>query len=153
MFTDCKNNRFRKKLMMQNTNIWISPPPPIMDLLPPVVNTTWSQISLLRKYFQDSKKWLQFQLRIIPVTIIYNFNQYKTRLASYKCFWKWTIHINPAYQKKYRIVNKQKGQSSGNLWSLCSHTCRITHLSMQVLASQLLFLANRNAGQAIPPLC
>ena len=24
---------------------------------------------------------------------------------------------------------------------------------MQVLASQLLFLANRNAGQAIPPLC
>ena len=36
--------------------------------------------------------------------------------------------------------------------------CVPTHVAlrifmMQVLASQLLFLANRNAGQAIPPLC
>ena len=28
VFTDCKNNRFQKKLMIQNTNIRISAPPP-----------------------------------------------------------------------------------------------------------------------------
>ena len=47
----------------------------------------------------------------------------------------------------HRKVNKQKGHSS----RVPTHvTLRI--FIMQVLASQLLFLANRNAGQAIPPL-
>ena len=27
-WTDCKHNRFQKKLMMHNTNVWISAPPP-----------------------------------------------------------------------------------------------------------------------------
>ena len=36
VFTDCKNNRFQKKLMMHNTNIHIcAPPPPFIDLSRP----------------------------------------------------------------------------------------------------------------------
>jgi hypothetical protein len=36
VFTDLKNNRFQKKLIMQNTNIWIWPPPPLIDLSTPM---------------------------------------------------------------------------------------------------------------------
>jgi hypothetical protein len=35
VFTDCKNNRFQKKLIGQNTNIWISAPP-IIDIPAPL---------------------------------------------------------------------------------------------------------------------
>jgi hypothetical protein len=36
VFTDCKNNRFQKKLIGQNTNIWISAPP-IIDIPAPLI--------------------------------------------------------------------------------------------------------------------
>ena len=45
VFTDCKNNRFQKKLMMPNKNIRISPPPPppIIDIPQPLRNCgQWS---------------------------------------------------------------------------------------------------------------
>ena len=53
----------------------------------------------------------------------------------------------------HKIVNKQKGTRVGTF-----EVCVPTHIAlrifiMQVLTSQLLFLVNRNAGQAIPPLC
>ena len=42
VFTDCKNNRFQKKLMMPNKNIY-QPPPPIIDLPQPLRNCgQWS---------------------------------------------------------------------------------------------------------------
>ena len=50
----------------------------------------------------------------------------------------------------HQIENKQKGHWSRNLWSLCPHACRM--FIMQVLVSQLHFLANQNAGLAIPSL-
>jgi hypothetical protein len=40
VFTDCKNNRFQKKLIGQNTNIWISAPP-IIDIPAPLLGYTF----------------------------------------------------------------------------------------------------------------
>jgi hypothetical protein len=47
--TDCKNNRFQKKLIGQNTNIWISAPP-IIDIPAPLLPTN---AFMVEKYFQS----------------------------------------------------------------------------------------------------
>jgi hypothetical protein len=41
VFTDCKNNRFQKKLIGQNRNIWISAPPPITTSFP----GSWNEVA------------------------------------------------------------------------------------------------------------
>ena len=38
VFTDCKNNRFQKKLIFQNTNMWILPPPQLSIFRRPCIS-------------------------------------------------------------------------------------------------------------------
>ena len=62
VFTDCKNNRFQKKLMMHNTNIWICAPP-LIDL-PRPLRTNGVDSTVLDMYGVDGFNFL-FMVMIV----------------------------------------------------------------------------------------
>ena len=57
-----------------------------------------------------------------------------------------------AFSYKHRIENKQGSRNSEPLMLMSPRMSHYALFIMQVLASQLHFLANRNAELAIPPL-
>jgi hypothetical protein len=72
VFTDLKNNRFQKKLIMQNTNIWIWSPPLIDISTPMVASGTPSPFRLFCPKFYVPVLWRYPFVPTTPIRFLIN---------------------------------------------------------------------------------
>jgi hypothetical protein len=66
VFTDCKNNRFQKKLIGQNTNIWISAPPQLSIFrrlcLRHITSILLNLLNSSKSFYSQNESWLSIWL-------------------------------------------------------------------------------------------
>ena len=84
MFTDRKNNRFQKELIMQNTNIWIWAPPHKLGTLR---STTRPQ---LRRAFNTKQSFKQSKLKQ-KEWIICGYRGFLSSVALCNTTWNWVL--------------------------------------------------------------
>ena len=107
-----------------------------------VSNNTSHQISFeLKWYKKKCYKLLQLSMYIIPYhTIPYHTTPHHTT----------PHHTTPHHTTSHHTIPQYRECTVGPLnWILCVRACRITHVISIIAASQLHFLANRNAELAV----